>query len=169
MTYIISYKIAIASSEQINIDLNFGGAKKFLIYEVKDNGSYNLLEIRNVNNGEEKLEIELEVEIANECEKTCNSGCNNGHEGSGGCSDSQADSPKVLLILDCRCVICKKVGFQIQKQLEKKAITTFDVEGEITKTLDKITKYFYRVDNHQTLRGIANQQDKVSSHFTNHE
>lgn len=143
----MSYKIAIASSDHIHIDLNFGSATNFLIYEVMEDGKYSLLEIRNA----------MEEEGGKECDTHCTSSCQGLGETKGSCSDSKADSPKVLFISDCRCVICKKVGFHIQKQLEKKAITTFDVEGEIQETLAKITRYFNRVDHHQTLRGISKQ------------
>lgn len=152
----MSYKIAVASSNQINIDLNFGGAFEFLIYEVKDSGEYNLLETRSTLQQKDEIKGELS------CDTGCNSVCKSGCEGSSGCGDSQSDSPKVLLISDCRCVICKKVGFNIQKQLEKKAITTFDVDGTIEEALHKITTYFSRIDHHQTLRGIANQNAKIS-------
>ncbi|WP_099466609.1 NifB/NifX family molybdenum-iron cluster-binding protein [Konateibacter massiliensis] len=142
----MSYKIAIASSDQININLHFGGAQEFLIYEVGESGTYSLLEIRGEAEG-----------TAESCQEVCNNGCESG-EKKGGCGkSSQSDNPKVLLIADCRCVICKKVGFHIQKQLEKRAITTFDVEGSIEEALQKVTFYFNRVDRHQTLRGIANQ------------
>lgn len=39
--------------------------------------------------------------------------------------------PKVQLLSDCRCIVCKKIGFNIQKQLEKLAlikITKLDIE-----------------------------------------
>lgn len=146
----MSYRIAIASSDLIHINLNFGGATDFLIYEVMEEGKYSLLEIRNVMGEEREAKVK-------KCDTHCTSSCQEFGETKGSCSDSQADSPKVLLISDCRCVICKKVGFHIQKQLEKKAIITFDVEGEIRETLDKITRYYNLVDHHQTLRGISKQ------------
>lgn len=146
----MSYKIAIASSDLIHINLNFGGATDFLIYEVMEEGNYSLLEIRNA------MEEDREVKVK-ELDTHCISSCHGFGVTKGLCSDTKADSSKVLLISDCRCVICKKVGLHIQKQLEKKAIITFDVEGEIRETLDKITHYFNLVDHHHTLRGISKQ------------
>jgi predicted Fe-Mo cluster-binding NifX family protein len=149
----MSYKIAVASSDQINIDLNFGGAFEFLIYEVDENGTYHLVEIRSVSQQREASNVDL----------NCNTGCNlvcksDGEQSnSGGCGNAQSEHPTVLLLTDCRCILCKKVGFHIQKQLEKKAIITFDVVGKIDDSIQKITTYFHRVDHHQTLRGIANQ------------
>ncbi|MBE7719170.1 NifB/NifX family molybdenum-iron cluster-binding protein [Lacrimispora indolis] len=133
------YKIAVASSDGVNIDVNFGAAHKFLIYEVGESGEYALLEIREA------------VKEAGE-PSFCNDGCKGG-----GCQSSKESHPWVDSIADCRCVICKKIGFHIQKQLEKKAVSAFDVEGKIEDTLEKITWYFHRVDHHQTLRGMANE------------
>ena len=59
---------------------------------------------------------------------------------------------KVALIEDCRAVVCKKVGFQAQKQFEKKAISVFDVECSVEEALEKITSYYYKIDNRQSLR-----------------
>lgn len=151
----MSYKIAIASSDRIHLNVNFGAAAEFLIYEVSDGGECKLLEIRNVHKEEEN-------DIPS-CQGGANNGCQGGCAGDGlagsACGLGQngsAVSPRVELLGDCRCILCKKVGFYIQKQLEKKAIVTFDVEGEIVEALQKITQYFHRVDHHQSLRGIAN-------------
>lgn len=146
----MSYKIAIASSNQKDIDLSFGAANNFLIYEVKDNQTYQIIEVRS-----EKGE-------PNEKEKTCESGgchsvCQKEAGELGNCGTFKADHPKVALISDCRCIICKKIGFSVQKQLEKKAITTFDVEGSIEEVLQKVTLYFHRMDHHQTLRNTVVQ------------
>lgn len=153
----MAYKIAVASSDQIRIDLNFGAAVEFLIYEVRDNGEYNFLEIRNASPKIKEDRADLSCETG--CNSVYNSSCerDSSCERNSSCGESQSSNPKVLLIADCRCVICKKVGLHIQKELEKKAITTFDVDGRIEDTLNKITSYFYRIDHHQTLRGIANQ------------
>jgi nitrogen fixation protein NifX len=132
------YKIAVASSDGVNIDMNFGSAHEFFIYEVGERGECALLEIR---------EAVKEAGEPSACKDRCKGG---------GCEGSRENHPKVDFIADCRCVICKKIGFHIQKQLEKKAVSTFDVEGKIEDTLEKITWYFHRVDHHQTLRGMAN-------------
>lgn len=149
----MSYKIAVASSNQVNIDLNFGGAFEFLIYEAQEDGEYHLAEIRSTNTSSEDTKTKEE----SGCQSVCkNEGC----KSSSGCGDSHANHPNVLLLDDCRCILCKKVGFQIRKQLDKKAITIFEIDGGIGDSLHKITAYFHRVDNHQTLRGIANQNGK---------
>lgn len=138
----MSYKIAIASSDQANIDLNFGSAAEFLIYEVSDDGAFGFLERRAV------FETALEGSV---------SACpDKGECKGGGCHGSGPANPRVDSIADCRCVLSKKTGTPILKQLDKKAISSFEVEGNIEEALHKITMYFHRVDHHQTLRGIAN-------------
>ena len=70
----------------------------------------------------------------------------------GGCGGAGEASAKVELVSDCRCVVCKKIGFHIQKQLERKAISAFDVTCPVEEALEKISHYFTRMDNHESLR-----------------
>ena len=80
-------------------------------------------------------------------------GCHNGQ--GGGCSGQGDASGKIELVSDCRCVVCKKIGFHVQKQLERRAITFFDVDCSVEEALTKISSYFKKVDGHQSLRGSA--------------
>lgn len=145
------YKIAVASSDGIRIDETFGAAQAFLIYEVSDQ-TYVQTEVRNIS--------QEETQDSN-CGQS--DGCGQGGcQGSAsGCSGKEGASKKVELIGDCRCVVCKKIGFHIQKQLERKAITSFDVTCTVQEALEKITSYFYKVDNHQSIRGISAQKDTI--------
>ena len=141
----MAYRIAVGSSDGINIDLKFGEVEKFIIYEV-DNSEYKKLEIRSVTNAENQTKTEKEECSSNGCES---GGCSgNGH----GCSGPSDVTDRVLLIDDCRCVVCAKIGFQAQKQFERKAISVFDIECKITDALDKITPYYEKVDGHKSLR-----------------
>lgn len=140
----MAYKIAVGSSDGINVNLKFGEVTKFLIYEVSD--KIRLVEERNVGN-------DINVQDINK--NPCNtSGCGGeGCSGSGGgCSGSSDVISKVSLISDCRCVVCKKIGFQAQKQFEKKAISVFDVECEINEALEKIAFYYGKIDRHESFR-----------------
>ncbi|WP_230399537.1 NifB/NifX family molybdenum-iron cluster-binding protein [Novisyntrophococcus fermenticellae] len=128
----MSYKIAIASSDEKQIDETFGLAKRFLIYQVSG-GHYVKLEERIV-----KQDIHP-------------SDCETGS--GGGCAGGAGTSARVELLTDCRCVVCKKAGFNIQKQLERKAIAVFDVNCSVEEALVKISHYFSRIDSHQSLRG----------------
>ena len=139
----MAYKIAIGSSDEKNVDLKFGEVKEFLIYEVEQK------EIRLV----EKRKIQEENTDA-DC-STSGAGCDSGGcSGKGtGCGGPTHIIGKVEALSDCRCVVCKKVGFQAQKQFEKKAISVFDVECEVQEALEKITSYYGKIDNHQSYAG----------------
>ena len=136
----LAYKIAIGSSDGIHVDLKFGEVEKFLIFEVAK---------------QIKLQEERVVQKSDELESCVSkTDCNNKScQGNGrGCNGSEDVISKVSLIADCRCVVCKKIGFQAQKQLEKKAISVFDVECDIEEALEKITFYYKKIDNNEALR-----------------
>ena len=147
----MSYKIAVASSDGLQIDETFGSAEKFIIYEVLD-GKYQKseerLSVQEVTGKETSQELIREACIP---QGGCGTvgGCSGRAEG--GCSGGNV-SAKVELISDCRCVVCKKIGFNIQKQLERKAISAFDVSCTVEEALSKISHYFSRIDNHESLR-----------------
>lgn len=142
----MSYKIAVGSSDGIHVDLKFGEVTRFLICEVAD-------EIRLA----EERWVSVDRETAGTGKAFCGTsgagcsraGCGGNGRGCNGASDVIA---RVGLLEDCRCVVCKKIGFQAQKQLEKKAISVFDVECEIREALDKITFYYGKIDNHEAFR-----------------
>lgn len=139
----MAYKIAIGSLDGIHVDLKFGEAARFLIYEVTD--KVRLSEERIVHDAKVQ---DIKVDSCNRA--NCGSeGCNgNG----GGCNGSSDVISKAELISDCRCVVCKKIGFQAQKQFEKKAISVFDVECGIDEALEKITYYYEKIDKHESLK-----------------
>jgi len=133
----MAYYIAIGSSDGINTDLKFGEVEKFLIYKVEGT-DYELYEKR-------------EVADADGFAAKC--GDKNGCSGSGhGCGGGEEVAAKVTAIEDCRAVVCKKIGFQAQKQFEKRAISVFDIETTITDALDKIAGYYNKIDNNRSLR-----------------
>ncbi len=125
----MSYKIAIASSDGKNIDLTFGEARAFDIYEAAGK-EYHLSETRFFS------DVEVQKQESRGDIGSC--GIGGGCGAGGGC----ASSPKVELILDCRCIVCRKAGFGIIKQLEKKSIALFDVSCGVDEALTKITDYY---------------------------
>ena len=150
----MAYKIAVASSDEINVDLHFGAAAEFLIYSVNDQGAFELSEKRKIEEkpaGEAALPAGTsDSETGHGCgPKVCQSGCSNGN--GGGCG-AGGPSVKVEQISDVRAVVAAKIGFNVTKALEKKAIANFDVECPVQEALEKITKYFYSVDNHIRFR-----------------
>lgn len=132
----MSYKIAVATSDGENINETFGSAKNFVIYEVSDGVCKK--------SGERNFTTE---------ENNCNSKvCGNSDGCGSGCSGYGKPSAKVEIISDCRAVVCRKIGFNIRKQLERKAISAFDVTCTINEALEKITFYYNRIDKHESLR-----------------
>lgn len=150
----MSYKIAVASSDGKQIDETFGSAKGFLIYEVTD-GVYRKLEERvfceeEADRGEAALPDGCNLSAACGTKGGCGSGAGGGCGGVG--QGLGQGSEKVELVSDCRCIVCKKIGFPIQKQLERKAISAFDVSCSVEEALEKISYYFGRMDKHESLR-----------------
>ena len=146
----MAYYIAFGSSNGLNVDLKFGETDHFYIYEVEgQNVSFS--EIRHVHSSENALPSDTSASCG-----TAGSGCGGSGNGCGGnghgCGGGEAVLGKVSLIEDCRAVVCKKIGFQAQKQFEKKAISVFDVEVSVEEALDKISTYFYKIDSRQSLR-----------------
>lgn len=144
MCFGLAYKIAIGSSDGIRVDLKFGEAAKFLIYEVTDEVRFS--EERIVHDDTKVQDIKVHP-----C-NTSNCGSKGCSGNGGGCNGSSDVISKVELISDCRCVVCKKIGFQAQKQFEKKAISVFDVECRINEALEKITYYYGKIDKHESFR-----------------
>lgn len=136
----MSYKIAVATSDGENINETFGSAKSFVIYEVTD-GVYQ--------RAEERICAVEETVSKNNCNS---GGCGNADGCGAGCGGQSNASSKVELVSDCRAVVCRKIGFPIQKQLERKAISAFDVSCSIEEALSKITNYYSRIDSHESLR-----------------
>lgn len=146
----MSYKIAVASSDGKQVDESFGAAKRFIIYEVTDD-IYKRLEERafreeGTNNNDVSIVDGCNSSVSCKNEGSCGNGT------AGGCGGAGEASAKVELVSDCRCVVCKKIGFHIQKQLERKAISSFDVTCPVEEALEKISHYFTRMDNHESLR-----------------
>lgn len=149
----MSYLIAVATSDGINIDLTFGATDSFHIYEVEGT-EYHEKEVRHAIIQERDGNTADIPTIDSSCSDKKGAGCGSGQgcgEGGGGCGGG-GHSAKVDIISDCRSLVCKKIGFQAQKQLEKKAIASFDVECTVEEALTKISGYFSKIDNHISLR-----------------
>ena len=140
----MTYKIAVASSDGVNVDLHFGAAESIDIYEVQDDGSFSLLEKREMKIPETPLSTSGVISEHNRT-ACASGGCGNGN--GGGCGNG-GGSAKVEVISGVRAVVKEKIGFNVTKALEKKAIANFDVECSVQEALEKITKYFYSVDSH---------------------
>ena len=135
----MSYKIAVGSSDGAKVDLKFGEVEKFMIFEV-DARKRKVSEIRDV-------DTHGTVTDSNQCGGPAGGCSSSGCGGNGnGCNGSSDVINKVELIRDCRCIVCKKIGFQAQKQLERKTISVFDIDGNVDEILDKIIAYYAKID-----------------------
>ena len=120
-------KVAIATSDGLNIDLHFGQAKSFLLYEFKD-GKFELSEKREV-----PVDDSAVVAIRH---------CGGSGGGCGGGAASGPLAPAVELLLDCRAVVAAQIGQGMRRQLERNAISVFDIEIPVEDALKKLAAYY---------------------------
>jgi predicted Fe-Mo cluster-binding NifX family protein len=142
------YKIAVATSDDVHVDLHFGTAGAFTIIDVKEDGSYSVIEKRIVSKENEVQEKENDCDKKSDCDSDCESkagGCGSGHANNG--IDNKVDS-----LADCRCLLCKNIGPGASRQLERKAITSFQIELSVDKAVEKIIDYYFKIDNHLSLK-----------------
>ena len=120
-------KVAIATSDGLNIDLHFGQTKSFLLYEFKD-GKFELSEKREV-----PVDDSAMVAIRH---------CGGSGGGCGGGAASGPLAPAVELLLDCRAVVAAQIGQGMRRQLERNAISVFDIEIPVEDALKKLAAYY---------------------------
>ena len=146
----MSTKIAIATSDNLNIDLHFGQAKSFLIYELKDS-KFELTEKRELSASENKPtspEAPSPQDFGGGCGGAgfgCGSGGGCGGSG-GGCGGGASGplAPAVELLLDCRSVVAAQIGQGMRRQFERNAISVFDIELPIEEALNKLAAYYLK-------------------------
>ena len=156
----MNVKVAIASSDGINIDLHFGKAESFLIYELKA-GKFELTEKRELPEQVETGAGEPGVSLGNESTRedaafggcgasgfACSGGGGFGCGGSGGgCGSGGASGPlaaAVELLLDCRAVVAAQIGQNMRRQFDRNAISVFDIEMPISEALEKLASYYIK-------------------------
>ncbi len=121
----MSFRIAAATSDGINIDLHFGHADTLYIYEVHDDGSYKL---------DDRINAPGKMQ---DCENGCGGGC---HGGGGGFSIDTS------FLKGVKYVLAAKIGNGIEKSLLRNNITAFSVETTIDNAVRKITIYEKRLN-----------------------
>jgi predicted Fe-Mo cluster-binding NifX family protein len=122
----MSYKIAIASTDGVNIDKHFGSTNSFIIININDDGSYERLEERAVEENQNN-------------QKSCCGGSSCGSH-----SESNIQK-KIDTIIDCRAVLCSKCGHGSEKQLGENNITTFQINLTIDKALNSVINYYKKI------------------------
>lgn len=137
----MSFRIAAASSDGVNVDLHFGHAESFYIYEVQSDGSYELVNVAAVPEKEEGGSREL-IRVENRSAGGCSGGgCGSG----GGCHTIASFSMNSDFLGGSRYVLAAKVGKGIEKALLKNGITAFSVELPIEQAIAKIAVYEKRL------------------------
>ena len=131
----MAYKIAVASSDGVNIDLHFGATSIFMIYKV-EGLDYSFIEKRIVENADDISRNNCQNGCRENNENCCNTGC---HSGGG--------TTSIDVVTDCRAVVAVQTGKNVRKQLETKAISVFDVQIPVKEALSKISSYYYKIDN----------------------
>ncbi|WP_326513628.1 NifB/NifX family molybdenum-iron cluster-binding protein [Clostridium intestinale] len=136
-------KIAAGSSDGIVIDQHFGSGNKFYIFELLEDGNFNILDIREgIDNKEDFLETYDEVKAL---------GCNENSSGScgSGCSPKEHNNDdlysKVKLLNDCDMVLINRIGKFAEKLLLKNGISALEAEGDIKEAFSSLFKYYKRI------------------------
>lgn len=149
--FIMSIKVAIASSDGKTVDVHFGKAKEFWVYELKGN-SFTFLEKRSVQEATaESLSKDTEnssspAELSfGECEPAfCGGGCSSGSGGCCGGGSTGPILPAVELLLDCKAILAAQIGGNIRRQFEKNAVSCFDIDLSVEEALKKLAAYYLK-------------------------
>lgn len=137
----MGYKAAVTSTKGKNVDLHFGEAEDFWIFDISDDEEISFSEHRVYKDDERD---------SNELDRTAPEGCG----GSGtGCGKGKEE--KIKLIQDCRVVISEKIGYGIAKRLELHGIHHFEVDGDTKTNLEAIVSYLGKLDRHENLRKLS--------------
>jgi predicted Fe-Mo cluster-binding NifX family protein len=158
----MSYKVAIATSDTVTVENNFGRAEVFSVYTVHDDFTYTHDENRprlpaEASHSESQALPEEFLEIAASSTGGCGVGRGGGC-GSGGCGGGGYRGPidsklaKVAETLsDVEIVIAGTLGPRVEAAFAQRGIRSFAVEGFVTKALDKLVAF----DKFQHKRRVA--------------
>ena len=141
----MSIKVTIATSDKTNIDLHFGQASQFEIYELRGD-HFEFLETR------EAPKVEQPDDEGAAGGAGFGAGCGSGFGGGcgsgcgGGCGGGATGplAPAVELLLDCRAVVAAQIGQGMGRQFQRNAISVFDIELPISEALEKLAAYYLK-------------------------
>jgi len=103
-------KVAVSTSDGVNINQHFGSTKDFWIYKVFEDGNYNLIEIRKTD-GEDESTVEHGLAKA-----------------------------KIELLTDVDAVLSEQIGRHVEGILDRRGIKAFSLSGSIDKALQAYGK-----------------------------
>ena len=116
-------RIAVVSSNGIDVDLHFGQAKEFIIYEIKEN----------------KIE---KIDVRPIPAKDIHPAQEGGRSG-GCCFHNDALIEKMAEIInDCGYLLIEKIGNHPSRLLQREGIYILEKQGKIDELLENISLYF---------------------------
>jgi predicted Fe-Mo cluster-binding NifX family protein len=116
-----SYRVALASTDNRNVDQHFGRAESFLIVDVDDSGAY------------EEIEQRFVVPICN-----------------GGSHNSDKMKRGVEALLDCNFVLAARIGPGAVDELSQHGIAAFELPGPVGEALHKLDGYLKLLEEMQS-------------------
>lgn len=140
----MSIKVAIATSDKTNIDLHFGQASQFQIYELRGD-HFEFLETRETPKATIE-EASAAENFAGGCGSGFGGGCGSGCGGGCGGGAGGPISPVVENLLDCRAIVAAQIGQNVRRQFERNAVSVFDIELTIEEALKKLAAYYLKFE-----------------------
>ena len=132
------YKIAVSSSDGINVDSSFGGSSFFFIYEI-EKGS-----IKNVS----RLYLNHEKDDCLKEDKRETLGCTGKRCGQGLKECRGKEALKFLdEFSDVTCIIVNKAGSKVKDAFALKAISVLETDIDVKTAVDKAIIYFEKTKN----------------------
>ena len=133
------YKVAIATNDGVNVNVHFGHAAAFVIYEVDEaSGKY------------EKTEVRLKPE---HCDGSC---------GDGTCGQREVQHSSMYAaaknLADLDYVLCEQLGPQAIQSLARFNVRAFDIALPISEAIAKINIYRNKIAE-RALRFKSNHND----------
>lgn len=117
------YRVAVTTSDKQNVNLHFGDADAFCIYELSESGKAHFVEVRNIP-AEWINAYRLEMQ---------SKGC---------CGKNEGYITSIARLLgDCKYLLTEKIGPHPYKAMQSKGISCLEISCPITEALNKISEY----------------------------
>ena len=137
----MSFKAAVTSSDGTAVDLHFGGATRFYIFAVDDNGAAVADEVKTIIRETESAGCDGGREFAR-CGEFGAGGELDGDRGCGGHGHTPKSVQSVVDALPgCQYILTAKIGNKPHMFLQKAGITALESPPDIMDALSKLYKY----------------------------
>lgn len=139
----MSYKVAVTTSDQQNINLHFGAAEAFYIYELSEGEEAQFTERRDI--PQEWLEAYRQEMKSKGC-----------------CGKNEGYIYSIAALLeDCKYLLTEKIGPRPYKAVLAKGISCLEISCPVEEALQKISAYEKRMTRHTA----ENKKDQEAAHF----